>query len=31
LVVPLVGAFFMDIIYAGTMKFFVGIVSRWLV
>ena len=30
LVVPLVGAFFIDIINAGTIKFFIGIISRWL-
>jgi ESS family glutamate:Na+ symporter len=30
LVVPLVGAFFIDIINAGTIKFFIGIITRWL-
>ena len=31
LVVPLVGAFFIDIINAATIKFFIGIITRWLV
>ena len=30
LVVPLVGAFFIDLLNAGTIKFFIGIISRWL-
>lgn len=30
LVVPLVGAFFVDILNAATIKFFIGIISRWL-
>ncbi len=30
LVVPLVGAFFIDILNAGTIKFFIGVISRWL-
>jgi ESS family glutamate:Na+ symporter len=29
LVVPLVGAFFIDIINAATIKFFIGIITRW--
>lgn len=31
LVVPLVGAFFIDLLNAATIKFFIGIISRWLV
>jgi ESS family glutamate:Na+ symporter len=31
LVVPLVGAFFIDILNAATIKFFIGVISRWLV
>jgi ESS family glutamate:Na+ symporter len=31
LVVPLVGAFFIDILNAGIIKFFIGVISRWLV
>ena len=31
LVVPLVGAFFVDILNAVTIKFFIGIITRWLV
>ncbi|MDH3664454.1 MAG: sodium/glutamate symporter [Alphaproteobacteria bacterium] len=30
LVVPLVGAFFIDILNAATIKFFIGVISRWL-
>jgi ESS family glutamate:Na+ symporter len=30
LVVPLVGAFFIDILNAVTIKFFIGVISRWL-
>ena len=30
LVVPLVGAFFIDILNAGTIKFFIGVISQWL-
>ncbi len=30
LVVPLVGAFFIDILNAATIKFFIGVASRWL-
>ena len=30
LVVPLVGAFFIDILNAITIKFFIGIITRWL-
>jgi ESS family glutamate:Na+ symporter len=31
LVVPLVGAFFIDLLNAATIKFFIGVISRWLV
>jgi ESS family glutamate:Na+ symporter len=31
LVVPLVGAFFIDILNAATIKFFIGVITRWLV
>lgn len=31
LVVPLVGAFFIDILNAVTIKFFIGVISRWLI
>ena len=31
LVVPLVGAFFIDILNAITIKFFIGVISRWLI
>ena len=31
LVVPLVGAFFIDILNAVVIKFFIGIISRWLI
>jgi ESS family glutamate:Na+ symporter len=31
LVVPLVGAFFVDILNAVTIKFFIGIITRWLI
>ena len=30
LVVPLVGAFFVDLLNAATIKFYIGLVSRWL-
>ena len=30
LVVPLVGAFFIDILNAAVIKFFIGLISRWL-
>ncbi len=30
LVVPLVGAFFIDILNAATIKFFIGVITRWL-
>jgi ESS family glutamate:Na+ symporter len=30
LVVPLVGAFFIDILNAGTINFFIGIIEKWL-
>lgn len=30
LVVPLVGAFFIDILNVATIKFFIGVISRWL-
>lgn len=31
LIVPLVGAFFIDLLNAATIKFFIGIISKWLV
>ena len=31
LVIPLIGAFFIDLLNAATIKFFIGIISRWLV
>lgn len=31
LIVPLVGAFFIDLLNAVTIKFFIGIISRWLI
>ena len=31
LVVPLVGAFFIDLLNAVTIKFFIGVISEWLV
>ncbi len=31
LVVPLVGAFFIDVLNAGTIKFFINIISKWLI
>ena len=31
LVVPLVGAFFIDLLNAATIKFFIGVITRWLV
>ncbi len=31
LVVPLVGAFFIDILNAMTIKFFIGIITGWLI
>jgi len=31
LVVPLVGAFFIDILNAGTINFFIGIIENWLI
>jgi ESS family glutamate:Na+ symporter len=31
LVVPLVGAFFVDILNAVTIKFFIGVITRWLI
>ena len=31
LVVPLVGAFFIDILNAITIKFFIGVITRWLI
>ncbi len=31
LVVPLVGAFFIDIINAAVIKFYIGVITRWLV
>ncbi len=31
LVVPLVGAFFIDLLNAATIKFFIGVISRWLI
>jgi ESS family glutamate:Na+ symporter len=31
LVVPLVGAFFIDLLNAGTINFFIQILSTWLV
>jgi ESS family glutamate:Na+ symporter len=31
LIVPLVGAFFIDLLNAVTIKFFIGVISRWLV
>ena len=31
LIVPLVGAFFIDLLNAATIKFFIGIISRWLI
>jgi ESS family glutamate:Na+ symporter len=30
LVVPLVGAFFIDLLNAATIKFFIGVITRWL-
>ena len=30
LIVPLVGAFFIDLLNAITIKFFIGVISRWL-
>jgi len=30
LVVPLVGAFFVDLLNAATIKFFIGVITRWL-
>ena len=30
LIVPLVGAFFIDLLNAATIKFFIGVISRWL-
>ncbi len=30
LVVPLVGAFFIDILNAATIKFFIGVISKWM-
>ena len=30
LVVPLVGAFFIDILNAVVIKFFIGVIARWL-
>ena len=30
LVIPLVGAFFVDILNAATIKFFIGAITRWL-
>ena len=30
LVVPLVGAFFIDILNAGTINFFIGLIEKWL-
>jgi len=31
LMVPLVGAFFIDLLNAVTIKFFIGLISEWLV
>lgn len=31
LVVPLVGAFFIDVLNAGTIKFFINVISKWLI
>ncbi len=31
LVVPLVGAFFIDLLNAATIKFFIGVITRWLI
>jgi ESS family glutamate:Na+ symporter len=31
LVVPLVGAFFIDLLNAATIKFYIGIITRWLI
>jgi ESS family glutamate:Na+ symporter len=31
LVIPLIGAFFIDLLNAATIKFFIGIISRWLI
>ena len=31
LIVPLVGAFFIDLLNAATIKFFIGVITRWLV
>jgi ESS family glutamate:Na+ symporter len=31
LVIPLIGAFFVDLLNAATIKFFIGIISRWLI
>ena len=31
LIVPLVGAFFIDLLNAVTIKFFIGVISEWLV
>ena len=31
LVIPLVGAFFIDLLNAATIKFFIGVITRWLV
>ncbi len=31
LIVPLVGAFFIDILNAVTIKFFIGVITRWLI
>jgi ESS family glutamate:Na+ symporter len=31
LIVPLVGAFFIDLLNAVIIKFFIGMISRWLI
>jgi len=30
-VIPLIGAFFVGLLNAATIKFFIGIISRWLI